>query len=68
MRERHFPRVCGTCRAPMARQEARCWRCGTEWATEPAPPTRLEVIAGEGRGDDRPDPVIAVAARAARAR
>jgi hypothetical protein len=52
----------------MARQEDRCWRCGTEWATEPAPPTRLEVIAGEGRGDDRPDPVIAVAARAARAR
>jgi hypothetical protein len=66
MREqRHLPRVCHTCRVPMARQEAACWRCGTQWASEGAPPTRLAVIAGGARGDDRPGPAIAVASGAA---
>ena len=46
MRERHFPRVCGSCRAPMARQEDSCWRCGTRWASEDGPRTTLTVIAG----------------------
>ena len=46
MRERHFPRVCGSCQAPMARQENACWRCGTLWAAEDEPRTRLTVIAG----------------------
>lgn len=46
MRERHFPRLCRTCRAPMARQEDTCWRCGAQWACEPAPPTRLKVLTG----------------------
>ena len=46
MRERHFPRVCRSCRAPMARQEDACWRCGTEWAAEDEPRTRLTLIAG----------------------
>lgn len=32
MRERHFPRLCQTCQAPMARQEDRCWSCGAAWA------------------------------------
>jgi hypothetical protein len=31
MRDRHHPRVCGSCRAPMARAEDACWRCGTAW-------------------------------------
>jgi hypothetical protein len=30
----------------MARQEDTCWRCGTRWASEEAPPTTLQVIAG----------------------
>jgi hypothetical protein len=30
----------------MARQEDACWRCGTRWATEAAPPTTLRAIAG----------------------
>jgi hypothetical protein len=30
----------------MARQEAACWRCGTEWATEAKPQTALRVIPG----------------------
>ena len=46
MRERHFPRVCRSCSAPMARQEACCWRCGTQWVPEDGPRTTLRVIAG----------------------
>jgi hypothetical protein len=46
MRERHFPRVCRSCRAPMARQENACWRCGTQWTAEDEPRPKLRVIAG----------------------
>jgi hypothetical protein len=46
MRDRHFPRVCGSCKAPMARQENGCWRCGAKWASEEVPRTALRVIAG----------------------
>ncbi len=35
MRERHFPRLCRTCQAPMARQESACWSCGSAWEAEP---------------------------------
>ena len=62
MRDRHFPRVCGSCRAPMARQENTCWRCGTQWASEDGPRTTLTVIAGGAQGGDRPDAAIAIAA------
>jgi len=31
MRERHFPRVCRSCAAPMARQEDTCWSCEAAW-------------------------------------
>ena len=44
MRERHHPRVCRHCRAPMARQEDACWRCGTEWAPEEEPRTTLRLV------------------------
>ena len=37
MRDRHKPRVCRACSAPLARQEDRCWRCGTQWTSEDAP-------------------------------
>jgi hypothetical protein len=47
MRNRHFPRVCLSCQAPMARQEATCWHCGTEWAAEDAPQRALRVVPGE---------------------
>jgi predicted amidophosphoribosyltransferase len=30
-RSRHFPRLCGTCGAPMASQEDSCWSCGAIW-------------------------------------
>jgi hypothetical protein len=65
MRERHFPRVCSSCSAPMARQEDTCWRCGTQWASEDGPRTKLKVITGGARAEDRSEPAIAVAARAA---
>lgn len=47
----------------MARQAETCWRCGTQWASEDGPRTRLRVIPGgapaAGAGNAR-------AARAAR--
>jgi hypothetical protein len=63
MRERHFPRLCRTCEAPMARQEETCWRCGTQWASEDAPRTRLRVIHGGSAGADRGDERAAIQAR-----
>jgi hypothetical protein len=61
MRDRHVPRLCDLCRAPMARQEAACWSCGTRWADEGVPRAALRVIAGgAGRGD--PEPTSAGAA------
>jgi len=44
MRERHSPRLCRTCRAPMARQEDTCWRCGTPWASADRPATALREV------------------------
>ncbi len=49
----------------MARQEDTCWRCGTQWASEDGPRTTLKVVAGGAHAEERPDPAIAVAARAA---
>lgn len=48
----------------MAGQEARCWRCGVEWASEEAPPTTLRLIRGgaPSQGEALPDPPIAVTA------
>jgi len=31
MLSRHFPRLCRSCDAPMARQEDICWSCGAAW-------------------------------------
>lgn len=57
MRQRHIPRLCHSCEAPMARQEERCLRCGTRWASEDEPRTRLRVIPGgapaPGAGNER---------------
>jgi hypothetical protein len=46
MRNRHFPRLCRSCQAPLGRQEDTCWRCGTYWAAEDEPRTALRVIPG----------------------
>jgi hypothetical protein len=53
MRDRHIPRLCHSCQAPMARQEATCWNCGTRWADEDSPETTLRVIAGGAVDTDR---------------
>jgi hypothetical protein len=41
----------------MARQAETCWRCGTQWASEDQPRTRLRVIPGgapaAGAGNER---------------
>ncbi|HET7049088.1 MAG TPA: hypothetical protein VFI54_12570 [Solirubrobacteraceae bacterium] len=36
MRERHFPRLCRSCHAPMARQEDTCWSCEAQRRPAPA--------------------------------
>ena len=46
MRQRHFPRLCRACRAPMARQEAACWRCGRKWVAEGEPRSTLRLVRG----------------------
>jgi hypothetical protein len=50
MRNRHFPRLCGSCRAPMGRQEDTCWHCGARWRSEERSATRLHLIAGDVPG------------------
>ena len=63
MRDRHFPRICGSCQAPLARQEHACWRCGTDWAIEDEPRTSLRVIPGGALtlAAVAPEPAIAAA-------
>ena len=39
---RHIPRLCASCEAPMARQEATCWRCGITY-TDALPPGPAEI-------------------------
>src|SRR5688572_3517875 len=39
MRNRHLPRLCRGCNAPMAGHDDSCWRCGVQWAIEEAPVT-----------------------------
>jgi predicted amidophosphoribosyltransferase len=51
MRNRHIPRLCRNCQAPMAGDEDTCWRCGVEWASEQGPRTTLRLIRGEARLD-----------------
>lgn len=46
MRDRHIPRICRSCQAPLARQQDGCWRCGTDWATEHERAAPLRVIPG----------------------
>jgi hypothetical protein len=46
MTDRHVPRLCRRCQAPIARQDPSCWRCGAQWASEDTPPTKLRAIAG----------------------
>jgi hypothetical protein len=64
MRNRHLPRLCRTCQAPMAGHEDACWRCGVQWASEETPRTALRLIRGgaPSRTEGVPAPPIAVTA------
>jgi predicted amidophosphoribosyltransferase len=53
MRDRHFPRLCHSCQAPMARQENACWRCGANWVTEDDPTTTLRLVSAGAYADAR---------------
>lgn len=37
MRDRHFPRLCRSCQAPLARQQDDCWHCDAPCATDGEP-------------------------------
>jgi hypothetical protein len=74
MRGRHFPRLCRSCGAPMARQEDTCWSCEAIWDYRSARRNAQRRIFGgyaarPDRGDQPPTPVMIGQARAvARAR
>ena len=52
MGDRHIPRVCEHCQAPMASGATTCWRCGVAWATEGPPPTTLRLVSSAPRASD----------------
>jgi hypothetical protein len=56
-RNRHTPRLCGNCHAPMASGTDTCWRCGVQWASEDQPATTLRLVSappGEPQADPQP--------------
>jgi hypothetical protein len=55
MRNRHLPRLCRNCQAPMAGHEDTCWRCGAQWASEEAPPTTLRLVSARSSDQIRLD-------------
>lgn len=78
MRNRHIPRLCRDCQAPMAAHQDACWRCGAQWASEETPPTALRLAHsasrthldearwtndGGGFASDEVSPLAAVSAR-----
>ena len=69
MRERHYPRLCRSCHAPMARQEDTCWSCEAAWDYRAARRSAWHAIpAGDAArpdgGDQLPAPAIIGEARA----
>jgi hypothetical protein len=68
MRNRHIPRLCRNCQAPIAGQQDACWRCGPLWASEQTPRATLRLVpaAAPSHPEQVPEPRIApdVAARA----
>jgi hypothetical protein len=54
MCDRHFPRLCRSSEAPMARQEDTSWRCGATWVSRDRTRSQLRVIPG-GAASHRDD-------------
>src|SRR5690348_9938253 len=46
MHEQHFPLMCRSCEAPMARHEHTCWRCGASTVRKHGPRSALQAIPG----------------------
>jgi hypothetical protein len=70
MRGRHFPRLCRSCGAPMARQKDTCWSCEAIWDYRSSSRTAQRLTSGghaarADRGDQPPAPVLIGEARAA---
>jgi hypothetical protein len=61
MRDRHFPRLCRTCDAPMARQEDTGWKSGAAWDQRRATRKLLRVIGSRAaeRTESGHQPLIA---------
>ena len=55
VRNRHLPRVCRHCHAPMASGADSCWHCGTQWATEEEPATTLRLVPDPPPASDTSD-------------
>lgn len=74
MRDRHRPRLCRSCDAPMARQEVSCWRCEAAWDDRSARRIARLVVPGghaaspRGGGQSSAPAVIGEARAVARAR
>jgi hypothetical protein len=64
MRNRHRPRLCGTCTAPVAGDEEKCRRCGEEWAPENEPRTKLRLVPAPAAGSGTFADDVAAAVRA----
>ena len=69
MRERHFPRLCRSCDAPMGRQEDTCWSCEAAWDYRSARPNVMRLIPGghAARPDGRDQPSAPAVSGKARA-
>jgi len=63
MRNRHTPRICRHCHAPMASGADICWHCGVQWAPEDAPATTLRLVPDEQPSVPDQRVAAAVAAR-----
>jgi hypothetical protein len=69
MRDRHLPRICRSCDAPMAGQDDACWKCGASWDYRLSARNPVSVIRGDAAepsdGDQQQPAPAAVAVEAA---
>jgi hypothetical protein len=64
MRDRHLPRLCRSCDAPMARQEETCWSCQAAWDYRRSAKRNAQRVIPGGHAARRPgaDQTLAPAA------
>lgn len=49
-RDRHVPRLCAVCGAPLASQEESCWSCGARWGA-----AEIDATGGRAAREARDD-------------